>query len=546
MICESWEGGTIDGKFPLLEWLGGWADHCVFLTVRRGTEQANIKLIPASGADAEAHLAYWETAKSLSHPNLLKLMESGRYTIHGTEVVYVITEKADTFLSALIPRKALDASDVKCFLEPVVEALMFLHEEGFGHGSVRPSNIILVGTQWKLASEKMASGEIAGRKPAGYDAPEVSSGALTPASDVWSLGMIVVEAFEQRIPSWDSETKSGPEVPNTLPEPFKRIARGCLRWDPSERISISEVRALLAGDALPSRRSEPIARWSEPVASESGVQSEDEGEIATEDADSFAPAEPVEFAPRSRLFSNLGEEERASRKAPKVLAALVVLAVLAVLAVSGFRNGWFHLTETEKAPVPSQPATQTPQPQITPEASQSASANAGQPAGAPPSQPASGGESAPPLNETSPGSQPPETDTAPAATKQPEPAEAAPTSEPPVHEPETGKPVAKEAANSSGAVMNRVLPNVSPEASGSMRRAVEVELRVSVNEYGSVSNVEYTTLGPGNYFARKARQAAQLWKFKPPETEGHAEASEWVLLFQFDRRRTDVTATEVR
>ena len=48
-ICEGWEGRTIDGKFPLLEWLGGWAEQCVFLTVRQGMQTANIKLIVASG-----------------------------------------------------------------------------------------------------------------------------------------------------------------------------------------------------------------------------------------------------------------------------------------------------------------------------------------------------------------------------------------------------------------------------------------------------------------------------------------------------------------
>ena len=54
-ICEGWEGRTIDGKFPLLEWLGGWAEQCVFLTVRQGMQTANIKLIVASGKEAEGY-----------------------------------------------------------------------------------------------------------------------------------------------------------------------------------------------------------------------------------------------------------------------------------------------------------------------------------------------------------------------------------------------------------------------------------------------------------------------------------------------------------
>lgn len=532
MICQSWEGGTIDGKFPLLEWLGGWADHCVFLTVRQGTQRVNIKLIPASGAEAEAHLTYWKTAKTLSHPHLLQLMESSRCTIQGIEVVYVITEKADNFLSALIPRKALNLPDVKLFLDPVVDALTFLHERGFGHGSVRPSNIVLAGNQWKLTPEKMACGEIVGGKPGEYDAPEAAAGVLTPASDVWSLGMIVVEAFEQRTPHWDNESKTDPEVPNTLPEPFKKIARGCLRWEPAERISIAEVKALLAGDTLPTKATEPAVRWSEPVIVEpQTVQAENEEEVAA-DADSFAVAESVEFTPRPRLFTNLGEEdEHESRKGPTVLLAMVVLAVVAVLAVRGYRAGWFRAAETQSSPAPSQPVAPTPQLQPAPAQS----------------------ENAPAPIESSPASQPSQTQPTPEAPKQAEPeapkqqepAQSANATEPPV-KPETVAPATKEAANSRGAVVKRVMPDVSPGASGSMRRPVEIELRVSVNEAGTVSKVEYTSQGPGNYFARKSHQAAQMWKFKPPENEGQATASEWVLLFQFDRRKTEVTATEVR
>ena len=78
MICEGWEGLTVDGKFPLLEWLGGWADRCVFLTVRQAPHTANIKLIQASGEDAAACVARWEAAKALPHPCLVEMMETGR------------------------------------------------------------------------------------------------------------------------------------------------------------------------------------------------------------------------------------------------------------------------------------------------------------------------------------------------------------------------------------------------------------------------------------------------------------------------------------
>lgn len=548
MICEGWEGSTIDGKFPLLEWLGGWADHCVFLTVRQGTQRANIKLIPATGADADAHLAYWETARSLSHPSLLQLMESGRCTIHGTDVVYVLTERADTFLSAIILRKPLKPSEVKLILDPVVDALMFLHENGFGHGSVRPSNIVLVNGEWKLTSEKMASGEVAGRKPDEYNAPEVAAGELTPAADVWSLGMILVEAFEQRTPSWDAEAKKDPEVPDSLPEPFLEIARGCLRREPEKRASIVDVKALLARDTmLPSgaasipHRIEPV-----PIADAPVTKAPTGKKPAEKVAESWSDSEPVEFAPRSRMFTNLEEEEeRTGRKGSIVLAMVILLVAAGAFVLRNYWGQLLHLGQTQNTPAQNQtaPQTQAPQNEAAPNPATPAPASPAGPAN--PSQSGSS-ESAPP------GASAPESQPAPAATKPQEPAKSA-LAGPPVTKPEIAAPKSKEekpapeTLNSKGEVLKRVLPNVELGASEGMRRgSVDVELRVSVKEDGTVSNVEYMTQGPGNYFARKARQAAKSWKFKPPESEGQATASEWVLLFRFERRKVDVTATEMR
>jgi TonB family protein len=78
-----------------------------------------------------------------------------------------------------------------------------------------------------------------------------------------------------------------------------------------------------------------------------------------------------------------------------------------------------------------------------------------------------------------------------------------------------------------------------------MRAPVEVEVRLSVSEEGKVSNARYGTQGPGNYFARTARQAAQSWTFQPPRIEGEPQPSEWMILFRFDRSHTEMTATEV-
>ena len=98
--------------------------------------------------------------------------------------------------------------------------------------------------------------------------------------------------------------------------------------------------------------------------------------------------------------------------------------------------------------------------------------------------------------------------------------------------------------NANGEVRDRVVPNVSPAARSSMRRPVEVEIRVAVDRLGTVERAEYMDYGPGNYFARTAYRSAHEWKFAPPLRNGQPQASVWMLTFSFTRRNTEVTATE--
>jgi eukaryotic-like serine/threonine-protein kinase len=98
--------------------------------------------------------------------------------------------------------------------------------------------------------------------------------------------------------------------------------------------------------------------------------------------------------------------------------------------------------------------------------------------------------------------------------------------------------------NGEGMVEKQVMPAVSPGARESMRRPVQVLLRVTVNQKGTVADASYVVPGPGNYFARAAQRAAMEWKFKPPVRDGDPERSVWMLKFRFGREGTAATATK--
>jgi TonB family protein len=78
-----------------------------------------------------------------------------------------------------------------------------------------------------------------------YDAPEIASGTIMSASDMWSLGITLVEALTQHPPFWDRSIRHDPVVPVEIGKPFAEIARGCLRYEHSRRMSRRDIKTLL-------------------------------------------------------------------------------------------------------------------------------------------------------------------------------------------------------------------------------------------------------------------------------------------------------------
>jgi TonB family protein len=253
---KSWEGRQIDGKFTLRQWLGGSDHSAVFLTEAAGTppQKAAIKLILCeTGPAAETQVRSLQAKTGLSHRDLLHTFDAGRTQVDGECVVYAVTEYADENLGQILPQRTLEPAEVADMLPPLLEALSYLHEKGLVHGRVRPSNILAAGDQLKLSTDHVQSASE--QKPGGrrdeYDAPETSLGTLTPASDVWSLGMTLVAAFTQKTSLPQQKPYGDPVVPTSVPEPYRGIAQASLRLDPDQRCSIKEIERRLKAPPRP-------------------------------------------------------------------------------------------------------------------------------------------------------------------------------------------------------------------------------------------------------------------------------------------------------
>ena len=114
-------------------------------------------------------------------------------------------------------------------LEPVLNALAYIHGERFVHGHLTPANIMAVSDQLKISCDgicKMGESAPDPREPDVYDPPEFRATGISPAADVWSLGMTLVEALTQCLPNQGSPAAES-LLPETVPAVFRGIVADC-------------------------------------------------------------------------------------------------------------------------------------------------------------------------------------------------------------------------------------------------------------------------------------------------------------------------------
>jgi TonB family protein len=265
-IGNAWEGRMVEARLPLRQWLGGSDHSCVYLTELAGPEspKAVVKIFPADFFDADLQLTRWRSLSQLNSESLLRVLDGGRSEIDGTKFFFVVMDFAEENLSQILPLRALTPDEVRELLPPVLEGLAFLHKNGFVHGHIQPSNIMASGDKLKLPVDRAhATNEPrSNASPLGpYDAPEIARGAMTPAADVWSLGMFLIAALKQRPLPLRENSSAAVVVPGDIPEPLRSIIGDCLTSDPKARSTIAEISAWLQpAPAIPAPAIKPVAK----------------------------------------------------------------------------------------------------------------------------------------------------------------------------------------------------------------------------------------------------------------------------------------------
>jgi serine/threonine protein kinase len=343
-IWTKWESQIVNGLFPLRRFLGRSNHSVVFLTEFRpqNLAKAAIKLVPADPALDEAQLSRWQRMAALSHPHLVRILDSGRCKLGGHPFLFVVMEYAEQTLAQILPHRPLTPDEVREMLIPALGALAYLHRKNLVQGQLKPTNFLVVNDQLKLASDTIRpAGDPAtvSAKPSVYDPPEAKNSAIEAAGDVWGLGITLVEALTQNPAAGLGESSDA----------LTGAVRRCLSPNPASRPTIFDLQAQFS----------PVSAPASP-------------EPASPELASPAPASPVPRLPADlkKAASQPGPAPNPS-KTRLLVPAIAVSGIVLVAVWAGMRPFRSHPNST---PPISSTAQSASQPAVSPAAASQSSA----------------------------------------------------------------------------------------------------------------------------------------------------------------------------
>lgn len=213
--------------------------------------------------DAERRRSETALLASLAHRALVRLYDAAKDPDSGREfLVMELVEGRD--LREALKLGPLGTADAAGMLADLAEALHVIHERGIVHRDVKPANVLLEAAHlpsrnWnaKLADFGIArliddarltrTGLLVGTP--GYLSPEQVTGAAPgPAADVYSLGLLLLEARtgETAFPGPAVEAASArlvrdPEIPQSLGADWVALLRAMTAREPAARPSALDV-----------------------------------------------------------------------------------------------------------------------------------------------------------------------------------------------------------------------------------------------------------------------------------------------------------------
>ena len=225
---------------------------------------------------------------TLNHPSLVTLFDAGTDNrIPDEPRPFLTMELAEgQDLRTRIRHSPVPLDELAVIGAGVADALSYVHSLGIIHRDIKPANILLAQTRpgeplrAKLtdfgiaritdATRLTATGAMVGT--AAYLSPEQAMGSpLTPATDVYSLGLVLLECIKQAVEYPGSAVESAvarlhrpPEIPADLPAAWADLIRSMTAIEPLDRPASADIETALR-QALVSPESAPGSLAPEPT-----------------------------------------------------------------------------------------------------------------------------------------------------------------------------------------------------------------------------------------------------------------------------------------
>jgi serine/threonine protein kinase len=352
-------GSRVADRYRVTELIG----HGGMAEVYRATDEAlgrevALKIFRpeyASAQDLDRQQGEVRLLAKVSHPCLVTLFDATA-DAEGRAVL-VLEFVPGTDARHRLHDGPMDAATVAAIGADVARALAYIHSQGVIHRDVSPANILLPDSPHAVAAKLTdlgiarlvdearltATGLVTGT--ASYMSPEQVTGQqLTAASDIYSLGLVLLEALTGRreFPGKAVEAASArlardPRIPTALGEPWASLLREMTNRDPARRPTAEEVVARLSRlpnglrDADADAPAETQAMTRTAAMASSGEDAE-----STRATLVMPPGNPPPLpGPPQRMAERAAAVAR-TRSRPKVLILLAALVAAVAIVVIAF------------------------------------------------------------------------------------------------------------------------------------------------------------------------------------------------------------------
>jgi outer membrane protein assembly factor BamB len=270
------------GNYRLIKLLGqgGFAEvylgeHCLL-----GSQSA-IKVLHTHLVTAEEKhfLAEARTIAHLEHPHIIRILE---FDVSEGTPFLVMSYAPNGNLRQRHPKGSqLPLQQILNYVQQIVDALQYAHDENFIHRDIKPANMLLGKRNELLLSDfgialvaqssryQSTQGVIG---TASYMSPEQIQGKPRPVSDQYSLGVVIYEWISGTLPFegsltelWSQHIYAPPpplrEKVSTIPPEVERVLMIALAKDPKQRFDSMRTfatalqQAIQVGTAIPLRLS---------------------------------------------------------------------------------------------------------------------------------------------------------------------------------------------------------------------------------------------------------------------------------------------------